>query len=80
MQVKYSLTDTGHIVKRLTAAKMTRERRKLKRYRGLLDSGRLTRKDIANAYQSWRGNVKPFDAFKSMRNMDRLYTQLFVEN
>lgn len=79
MQVKYAVTNTGHIVKRLMAAKMTRERRKLKRYRGLFDSGRMTREDISNAYQSWRGNVKPFDANTSMRNMDKLYNQLFVD-
>lgn len=79
MHVKYAVTNTGHIVKRLMAAKMTRERRKLKRYRGLLDSGRMTREDISNAYQSWRGNVKPFDANTSMRNMDKLYNQLFVD-
>lgn len=80
MQIRYSFTSSGHICKRVVAKKVTRERRKLKAYRKLLDEGSLTRREISNAYQSWRGNIKEFDSYKTVRSMDKLYNQLFVEN
>ncbi len=78
MKVRYSYTETGHIVKRLTAEAFTRERRRLKTYRRLLDAGRVTRRDVANFYQSFRGAAKRFDSHRSLRNLDRLYNELFV--
>ena len=80
MKVRYSYTETGHIVRRLTAEAFTRERRRLKTYRRLLDAGRVTRRDVANFYQSFRGAAKRFDSHRSLRNLDRLYNELFVNN
>ena len=80
LQTRYHFTDTGHLVKRPTADKVARERRRLKAYRRLLDKGVLSRRDIANAYQSWRGNIKKFDTHKSVCSMDKFYNNLFLEN
>ncbi len=80
MQVKYHFTASGHLVKRSSADKITRERRKLKAYRGLLGRGMMTRRDIANAYQSWRGNMRQLDSYRSVKSTDKLYDQLFVDN
>lgn len=80
MQVKYHFTATRHLVKRPSANKVVRERRKLKAYRGLLDRGLMTRKDIANAYQSWRGNMRQLDSYRSIKSTDKVYTKLFVDN
>lgn len=78
MQVKYSVTPSGHILKRVKPDRFTRERRKLKKYRSLLSQGSISRKDISNAYQSWKGNLTQFKCKQSIHNMDYLYTRLFV--
>ena len=80
MKVRYSFTPTGRIIKRLVPETFTRERRRLKTYRRLLDAGRVTRKDVANFYQSFRGTMKRFDSYRSLQNLDRLYNELFVNN
>ena len=79
MKVRYSYTESGHIVKRLTPEAFTRERRRLKSYRRLLDAGRITRQDVRNFYQSFRGAAKRFDNYRSLRNLDKLYDELFVQ-
>ncbi len=79
MKVRYSYTESGHIVKRLTPEAFTRERRRLKSYRRLLDAGRITRQDARNFYQSFRGAAKRFDNYRSLRNLDKLYDELFVQ-
>ena len=80
MQIRYNFTPTGHISKRIVAKKVIRERRKLKAYRRLLSAGKLSRREIANAYQSWRGNASKFNARRSVREIDKLYNKLFLEN
>lgn len=79
MQVKYDFTDTGRISKRVVAKKVRRERKKLRAYRRLLTDRKLSRLEISNAYQSWRGNCKQFNARMTVRAMDKFYDSLFVQ-
>ncbi len=80
MKIRYRLTPTGKIIKRMMPDAFTRERRRLQKYRGLLDKGRMTRREIANNYQSFRGNAKDFDSHRSLKRLDEIYNELFVNN
>lgn len=79
LKIKYTLTETGTVVKRLSRDSVTRERRKLKKYRHLLDEGKMQYKDIENAYQSWRGNALHFDSYRTVKRMDALFNELFID-
>lgn len=79
MQVKYSFTEAGKIIKRLSSATFSRERRRLNKYRNLIGKC-MTREDISNAYQSWKGSMKRYKTHRSVRAMDKIYNQLFVDN
>ena len=74
LQIKYNINH-GKIIKRPTRAKITRERRRLKKYKNI-----LTDEDAQNAYKSWRNSlVKDCKQSKrSIRNMDRLFDSLFT--
>lgn len=80
MQIKYNVIG-GKVIKRPTRAKITRERRRLKRYRDKLDNGLMSGLDVENAYKSWRNSVLK-DCPQSRRtiyHMDRLYNAIFPE-
>ena len=79
LQVKYSLTPSGKIVKRVKPDRFIRERRRLKKYRLLLENNKITQDVIRNAYYSWRGNLEKFSCNKSLTNLDTLYSILFKE-
>lgn len=79
LKTKYTLTKSGHLIKQMVSSSVTRERRRLKKYSELEKNGEMPYCDIANAYQSWRGNAKHFDSYRSLKNMDELYDSLFVE-
>lgn len=76
LKVKYSLTETGHIVRRLPRETIVRERRKLKALARLVDDGRLTISDFDNQYLSWRGDRKRYDAHRTLRYMENLHRRL----
>ena len=79
LQLKYSLTETGRIIRRINPKAITRQRRKLKAYKRLLENNRLTYKEIENIFKGWMaGNYKNM-SMQQITNMSQLYYDLFKE-
>lgn len=78
MQIKYLIVG-NKIIKRPTRAKITRERRRLKKYKRLYEQGLMNELEIHNCYKSWRNNIIKECKYctRSIRNMDALYNELF---
>lgn len=79
LQIKYSLTETGRIVKRISSKSITRERRKLKAYKRLLDNKRLTYKEIEDIFKGWMASNYKNMSMQQITNMSQLYYDLFKE-
>lgn len=77
LQIRYSLTDTGRVVKRINPATVTRERRKLKAYRRLMDRGEMPYDRIEQSYKSWMGDFTKIMSKQQIKNMSELYFDLF---
>lgn len=77
LHVKYKLLSDGHLVKNIDESRVTRERRKLKKYKGLVDSGKLKFEDVKNAYLSWVGQAKPYLSSTQLHNIEYLWNKLF---
>lgn len=75
--LKYFLTDTGKVVKRINPKALTRERRKLKAYARLLYKEEISYSAIEQAYKSWMGAYAPIMSKKQIRNIKKLYKELF---
>lgn len=79
LKMRYLFSRTGKIVVIPCRKTITRERRKLKKLRARLVQGKITMAEICEQYRSWRGNIKRFNAYKSVRSVDALYKSLFSE-
>lgn len=88
LKVIYDLSNTGKVTMRLTKDRFIRERRKLKKFRKMLDNKMIPYEIISNQYKSWRGNItrsrkgnkKPiYKNWKQVHRMDKLFNQLFIE-
>ena len=79
LQLKYSLTETGRIIRRINPKAITRQRRKLKAYRRLLDNNRLTYKEIENIFKGWMASNYKNMSRQQIANMSQLYYDLFKE-
>lgn len=77
MKIHYFITPEGKIVKTLTRPGITRMRRKLKKFRHLVDIGKLSCDDVYNSIQSWIAHAEIAMSYKSQRTMMRLYNELF---
>lgn len=79
LQLKYSLTETGRIIRRINPKAITRQRRKLKAYKRLLDNNRLTYKEIENIFKGWMAANYKNMSRQQITNMSQLYYDLFKE-
>jgi len=76
---RYVLTSTGKIIKYSSSNGIVRMRRKLKRFKRLLEEGKMTADDIRTSYQSWKGNYKKrFDDYYRIKKLDKLFDELFI--
>ena len=79
LQIRYFLKGKK-VIKRLRPEALTRERRKLKAYKRLLDKGEMDYEKIKNCYKSWMGAFYKLMSREQIRNMKTLYKSLFKED
>ena len=77
LKVKYFVTKEGKIIRRLTHGGIVRMRKKLKKFKNLLNQGRMDLDDIYNSMNSWLGHCRVAKSFKTKKRMLKLYDQLF---
>lgn len=77
LQTGYTLTETGRLVIKINPKSVTRERRKIKAYKRLLDNDRISYLTVENSFKSWvYANWKHMSG-KQLHHMNDLYTELF---
>lgn len=77
LQRIYTLSDTGKVIKKITPKAVTRERKRIKAYKRLLDKGEMKYPAIEQAVRSWMGgNVKVMSK-NQVHNMKQLYKDLY---
>lgn len=79
LQIKYSLTETGRIIKRINQKSVTRERKKLKSYKRLLNKNKMNIDEIENSFKSWIASNYKVMSMQQIENMSQLYYDLFKE-
>lgn len=76
LKVKYTLTSTGKLVRRLHHDAIVRERKRIKHLAKQLRDGIISHKYAENCYLCWRGSVKKLNCYKSLTALDALYREL----
>lgn len=77
LKIKYNILDSGKILRRVVPKAITRERRKLKKYRRKLDLGELPYEEIEQAFKTWYYSYIKFDSRDSVHEVLRLFLSLF---
>lgn len=77
LQIKYTLSDRGKVIKRISPKNVTAQRRRIKAYKRLLDKGVMPYVDIENACKSWMGNFYRIMSKKQIHHIKELYWECF---
>jgi hypothetical protein len=75
----YRLLPTGKVLRLPSPVSAKRMKRKLRKFRKLIDEGEMSFENLRCSYQSWRGNFRRrFNAFHQVHFADKLYFDLFI--
>lgn len=85
LQVRFKLTETGKVIRKMSYASIKKMRHKLKKFKRWNIEGRIVKgirkefplSDICKAYESWRGYMRHGDSFHAIQRMDDYFRQLF---
>lgn len=77
LKIKYNVSHSGKVIKRLHHQGIVVMRRKLKKFKLKIDSGNMSINDAYVSMQSWLDHAKLADSKKTIKNMLILYQDLF---
>lgn len=77
LKTRFVCTENGKILMLPFRDNITRERHKLKKFRGFLDEGKMDFESIYNSYMSWRGFISQKTSKRTVMSMDKLFIDLF---
>ena len=77
LQIKYSLTKDGKVIKRINPSRVTSMRRKLKKLAVKVKAGELSYENIENMFRGWMGSYYKLLSKQQRTNLIELYEDLF---
>lgn len=78
LKIRYRLFKGGKVLMRLTSDTFHREHRKLKKLYKKMKLDIIPYKDIENQFKSWRGNASKYHNHEAVRNLEKIFNQIFV--
>ena len=77
LHVKFRLTETGRVIKRIARRSVTRMRQKLKKLRKKVDAGIIPESAVYAGFRSWCGHAQHFNSICTIIKMFKLYLELY---
>lgn len=73
------LTSTGKVVRKVRAKSIDNMKRKIRKFRGLVDRGKMTLESVSQSYASWTGHISHGNTYHLRQNMDAYFYAYFPE-
>lgn len=77
LKMRFRLTETGAVVRRLARENINKRRRILRKFRALLDAGKMTLASVVESYTAWKGHAARARSYRTVEAMDELFCNLF---
>ena len=77
LQIKYTLTGSGKIIKRINPKRVTAMRRKLKKLANKVQNGTIEYDNVENMFKSWMGSFYKLLSKDQRKNLMNLFEGLF---
>ena len=77
LQIRYTLTKDGKIIKRINPTRVTTMRRKLKKLAVKVQDGEILYENVENMFRGWMGGFYKLLSRQQRQNLISLYEELF---
>lgn len=79
LKKRFLLTKTGQIVIKLSRKNIIATKRRLKKMKEKITSGKTNFKKVENSYKSWKGSNEKYKSYHAMKRMDEYFNNLFIQ-
>lgn len=80
LKVRFNITSSGKIIRRINRSASTKERRRLRKFKSLVEDGIMQFEEVLNSFHSWLCSYSNRNSFHIRLNMVRYFNSLFEEN
>lgn len=80
LQIKYTLTKDGKIIKRINPERVTTMRRKLKKLTMKVENGEILYENVENMFKGWMGSYYKLLSKQQREHLIQLYEDLFSKS
>ena len=77
LQISYSLTDSGRLIRKINPKRIVDMRRKLKKLSTMVQNGERTQEEVENMFKAWMGSHCHLMSKLQRNNLNLLYYDLF---
>lgn len=77
LQISYSLTDSGRLIRKINPKRIVDMRRKLKKLSTMVQNGERTQEEVENMFKAWMGSHCHLMSKLQRDNLNLLYYDLF---
>lgn len=78
LKIRFFLLEDGQVVRKIYRRSITKMRVKLKKFKTKVENGEMTLSDVKASWNSWKAYSENFNAWHTAKNIEKLYTELFV--
>lgn len=75
----YKLTKTGKVIMLLSKQNITRRKRKIRKYKSLVEQGRMTIEQAEESFQSWIAHAEKGNSYYIIKRMRVYYNEVMEE-
>ena len=79
LKIRFFVTKSGKVVKRISREAVTKERNRLRKFKGFLTEGKMTLDEICKSFHAWLRSQKRGKSYHIKRNMIRYFNDLYRE-
>lgn len=80
LHIHFKLAESGKVILRLDRKSISKERKKLRSLKTLLEAGKISMDDVRAQYNSWTAHTKRTNSHGIRKQMNQYYSDLFGEN
>jgi hypothetical protein len=77
LKMRIRLEPNGKVVIKMSRNSIKAIRRKLRIFRGWVDTGKMNSEDVVTSYQSWRSHAGRCNSYRTVHSMDLYFVSLF---
>lgn len=80
LKINFRVLPNGRVIRKVHNSTILRRRRCLRKYKRLVDLGKLPLLDVIDWYKSWRGSYRKYDSGLKIHRLDQYVKKLFGGN